>query len=211
MDLRQYVGVLRSHWLLIIAFIAVCTGAAAALAWTRTPIYSTRTELFIGTGQGSSLSQTYQGALFSQQRVLSYAPIVSSPYVVERVIAELHLKARVSDIQHEIQATVPAGTVLIDITVRDRSALRAQRLANATATQFAGFVTRLETVQSLQTSPVRVRVASPAFRPASPVSPRKRLELTLGVLLGAILGVGAAAMLEALKPNPAYAPPPSEA
>lgn len=201
MDLQQYLRVLRAHALLIVVVVVACTAVASVLAWTKTPIYASRTQLFIATPRGASLSETYQGALFSQERVLSYAPIVSSPYVVERVIKKLHLNETVPEVQSEIHASVPAGTVLIDVTVKDRLPARAQAIAAATATEFARFATRLESARRPNLSPVRINLASPPDRPVSPISPRKRLELVVGVFLGAILGIGSAAMMEALKPT----------
>jgi polysaccharide biosynthesis transport protein len=209
MDLRQYLRLLRSHSLVIVGSAVVCGLLAAAVIWTKTPIYSAHTQLFVANGTGGTLSQTYQGSLFSQQRVLSYAHLVSSPYVLRRVIVRLKLDGEVRDLQREIKASVPLNTVLIDITVRDASPSRAQAIANSLGAQFARFASRLETSGESRSSPVSIRVASPALLPTNPVSPRKRVDLTLGVVLGALLGVGVAVTRRALQPAPrlVQAPP----
>jgi succinoglycan biosynthesis transport protein ExoP len=199
MDLQQYVRVLRAHWLLIGASVFVCTVAAALLAWTRTPIYAAGTQLFVSApGVPADLGQTYQGGLFSQQRVLSYAQIVSSPAVAQAVIRQLGLSESVEELQGKIRASVPKDTVLIDVTVKDRSPQRARAIANAVGDQFSSFVSALETRQENRSSPVKVSVTSRAQLPGGPVSPRKPVYLALGVLLGLVLGAGGAVLREAI-------------
>jgi succinoglycan biosynthesis transport protein ExoP len=198
MDLKQYVRVVRAHRLLILASIFICVGAAAALAWTRTPIYAARTQLFVATGGApADLSQTYQGGLFSQQRVLSYAQIVDSPPVVQTAITQLGLRESVRELQGKISASVPTDTVLINVTVQEQSPQRAKAIADAVGNQFTSFVDRLESRRA-ESSPVKVSVTSQAQLPTEPVSPRKVFYLAFGALFGLALGIGGAVLREAL-------------
>ena len=201
MDLKQYARVLLAHWALIVATVVVCTVAAAAIAWTREPVYRTHTQLFVATtGSASDMSpsETYQGGLFSQQRVTSYANIVSSPRVAEAIVAELDLSRSVQQVQAAIQASVPEGTVLIDVTVTDSSPELAQAIANAVGQKFPDFINTLESSQPERRSPVKVSVTRPAELPTSPISPRTSLYLTMGLVLGLFLGIGGAVLREIL-------------
>ena len=196
MDLNQYVALLRAHWLLVLAALIACTFGAGLLAWSITPTYAAQTQLFVSTS--ADPSQAYQGGLFAQQRVQSYAPIVSSPAVTQAVIAELGLHESVQQLQAQIQASVPTDTVLLDITVKDHSPRRAAAIANAVTKHFAAFVDTLESPQGERQSPVKVVVTRPAEVPTAPASPRKPLYLALGVLFGLVLGIGAAVLRETL-------------
>jgi len=199
MELKQYVGALRAHWLLFAVIALACVGAAAALAWTRSPTYAARTQFFLSTGAVSAdPSQTYQGGLFSQQRALSYAKIVSSPPVVQGVVDQLGLDKSLQDVEDEISASVPADTVLINVTVRDHSARTAKAIADALGQRFPRFVESLEAPRRGRASPVKVSVTSQAREPTSPESPRKPLYLALGALLGLIVGTGAVVLRDAL-------------
>jgi succinoglycan biosynthesis transport protein ExoP len=199
MEIEQYVRMLRAHWVLIVAAVAVCTAAAGAYAWTREPVYAAHTQLFVSAKAAADLTpaEVYQGGLASQSRAESYARIVSSPPVAEAVIQELGLSESTQHVQSAITATVPAGTVLIDVTVEDESPQLAKDIADAVATQFPQFVNNLESPNS-EESPVEVTVTSPAVMPRSAESPRKGLYLAGGALLGLILGVGAAVLRELL-------------
>ena len=199
MDLVQYARVLSAHRLLILGAIVLCTAAAAALAWTREPMYTAETELFVSTTQqlaDPSASETYQGSLFTQQRMTSYAEVVASPPVVNAVIRELGLSQSVAEIQSEIDASVDEGTVLIDVAVTSRSPELAARIANAIGEEFPRFITTLESAGPDQQPPVNVSVTSPAERPTSPVSPNKPLYIILGALLGGVIGIVAAVLRE---------------
>lgn len=198
MDLRQYVRVLRAHALLIGVSILACTGIAAYLAWTRTPTYEVRTQLFVANARTSSketASDIYVGSLFTQQRVVSYADLVSSPPVVHAVAERLGLPAQ--PFPARIHASVPAGSVLIDVTVNDRMPSRAKAIADALGSEFPKFVNSLETPKGQEKSPVKISVTNPGQLPTGPVAPKKKLYLVLGALLGLVLGVLGAVLREA--------------
>jgi succinoglycan biosynthesis transport protein ExoP len=193
MDLRQFVRTLRDRWLLIVLSLILFVGAALAFDAVRKPTYAADTQLFVSTSEASQdLSQTYQGGLFAQQRVQSYAQIVDSPAMVKQIIARLRLNATVREIQDEISASVPVDTVLINVTVKDRSPVRAKRIADAVAVTFPSFVNSLEQPQSRSASPVKISITSRAELPTSPVSPARLIDLALALLLGLVVGVGAA-------------------
>ena len=195
MDLKRFADVLRTHWLLVVLATGACTGLAAAVVWRQTPRYTARTQLFVSTlNPPANLSLTYQGGLFSQQRVLSYSHIVSSPQVARRVIEHLQLPMSVEQLQRAIHASVPVGTVLIDVTVDDSSSRRAAAIANEIAVQFPRFVSSLEAPPGQGHTPVKVTVTSPAGVPTTPSSPRKLLDLAIAMFVGLAVGIGIATL-----------------
>jgi succinoglycan biosynthesis transport protein ExoP len=199
MDLEQYVRLLRERWLFIASTVLVFTVAAGLLAWTRTPMYAARTQLFVSTGNvNADPTQAYQGGLFSQQRVLSYAQIVDSPAVTSGVISTLGLSTTPEDLGRQISAEAPLDTVLINVTVKDTSPQRAKAIADAVGERFPSFVETLETRPGDPNSPVKVSITRRPELPLDPVSPRKELYLALGVLVGLVFGIGGAALRQAL-------------
>jgi len=199
LDLRQYTRLLRAHWLLIATSVVVCVAGASAFAFTRTPVYEARSQLFVSNGVPANLSDAYVGSLFTQQRVVSYALLMAGPAVAQGVINDLGLPETVQQLQDKIRVSVPSGTVLIDLTVKDRSPQRAEDIAAALDRRFAGLVNTLETTQQGQKSSVKVSVTSPPQLPTQPISPRKSLFVLLGALLGLVLGVGGAVLREAFR------------
>src|SRR5512135_1538301 len=94
MDLSHYLRILREQWLLIAGCVMTATVIAGIFVWTTTPVYQASTKLFVSTTTGdgpTGTSQVYQGGLFSQERVKSYADIVNSLPVTTAVVQELNL------------------------------------------------------------------------------------------------------------------------
>lgn len=197
MDLQDYLRVLRKRWRLVVACVLIALGAAAAVTYQMKPSYSTTAQLYVSTrNSAGDIAGAYQGQLFSQAGVQSYTEIVSSPQVLDPVISSLGLQTTASQLAHRITASSPLNTVLIDVTVSDPSPAQAQAIANAAATQLARVIEQLETPASGGASPVKATVVQPATRPTAPVSPRKKLNLGLGLLVGLAIGIGGAVLRE---------------
>ena len=193
-EIGRYIHVLRAHWVLVVSSIVVCTVGAGALAWTGTPTYVARTQLFVSTGDLSrEAEQAYEGGLYAQQRARSYAEIISGQRGARAVIDELGLAESVAGVQNKIRASVPPNSVLVDVTVRDRSPRLAKSIADSLGDRLPTLADSLEGAAG-QRSPVQVTVTRPARLPADPVSPRKPIYLALGALIGLAVGVGGAVL-----------------
>lgn len=198
MDFKRYFTVLRDRWRLVLACTSAGLLGAVAIVILQQPIYAAQTQLFVSASDRADSTQAYQGGLFSQQRVKSYADIVSSPAVLQPVIDQLRLDGSPRDLGKKISTSAPIDTVLINVSVSDSSPERARAIANAVGRQFSLFVDSLETPRGQQASPVKVSVVKPAQLPMTPVSPRKRVDIALGLLLGLAVGVGTAVLRETL-------------
>lgn len=199
MTLRDYVQVLRRQWRLITACVVVAVAAAIAVIMTSTPVYSSSIQLFVSTPVGdSSLSNAFSGSQFSQQRVKSYADIVNTPAVTQPVIDRLHLPFTSTQLASKITATAPLDTVIVNVSVADTDKVRAADVANAIGQQLVAVVKQLETPSGGGSSPLKVSVVKTATVPNRPVSPKKPLDLALGLLLGIALGAGSGLLRERL-------------
>lgn len=200
MDLHDFLRVLRRRWRLVTALTVLAVGAAVAVTALSTPVYQAEVQLFVSLRDSGNDGTTtaYQGNLFTQERVKSYAKIANSPAVTRAVIQQLDLDQTPDTLARRISATAPPDTVLVDLTVKDTSAQRARDIANSVATQFTKVVGDLERPAPGQSSPVKVTVVRPASVPTSPVSPRPVLNVALGLLLGLVSGIGFAVLRETL-------------
>jgi polysaccharide biosynthesis transport protein len=196
--IADYLRLLRARWTTLALLASLGLLAAAAAARLQTPVYEASSQVFVSAGSGSDLGQLSQGGSFVQQRVKSYTDLVGSPALLQPVIDQLGLATTPADLAHAVHASSPLDTVLVDITVRDASPLRARDLADAVALQFPRLVARLESQGGRATSPVSVSLTRAAVTPQHPVSPRTALDLVLGLLVGLGLGVGTAVLRESL-------------
>ncbi|MBI3687721.1 MAG: polysaccharide biosynthesis tyrosine autokinase [Actinobacteria bacterium] len=198
MEIRGYLRLLRRRWFVVVGLAVAGLIGAIGVTLTATPVYQAKTEAFISLHDGTSVADAYQGGQFSMQRVKSYAQVVTSPAVTGPVVAELRLDLTPEQLARRITANAPLDTVLIDIAVKDPSPERAQQIATAVGTTFSAVVAQLEAPNDKVASPVTVTIVRPAALPTTPVSPRRAVNLTLGLLIGLALGVGVAMLRESL-------------
>ncbi len=197
MELRDYIRIVTRRWKLIAVCLLLIVAAAAALTLRTTPQYASTSKLFVSTPSGAS-SDPYQGGLFSEQRVASYANLVTGVDLAQRVVDKLHLHETALALSSEVTSSVTPGTVILEITVTDPLPAQAQRLSDAMSTEFTGFVAQLETAPGKSTSPIKATIVDTASLPTSPVSPKPVRNLGLAVILGLLVGIGIAVLRETL-------------
>lgn len=198
MELGDYLRILRQRWMLITAVVLVALGAATALTLTSTPQYQSTARMFISTPESNS-SDAYQGGLFTQQRVTSYASLITGEEMARRVLDELgEPGAGARALSEQISATVEPETVVLAVSATDPSPERAQQVAQTTAEVFTEYIAELETPPGRTAAPVKASITDPATFSASPVSPQPVRNIGLALVLGLLLGVGLAVLRDVL-------------
>lgn len=206
MELRDYLRILRGGWLIIAACVVVAVGVATAVTLAMTPQYSSTSRLYVTTPLAdSTLASAHQGNLFTQQRVRSYADLVESEVLAERVIDTLSLSMEPAALAAKVNARVVPDTVLMDIWVTDPSPEDAQTLTATYADEFIVLVTELETPPAGGDPIVSVSVVNAADLPTAPISPQPARNLALAGILGLLLGVGLVILRDALDTSVASA------
>jgi succinoglycan biosynthesis transport protein ExoP len=198
MSLYEYFAILRKRWTSIL--IVTCLGVAVAIGATllATPTYEAKSQVFVSVNTGGSTADLLQGSSFTQNRVKSYADMVTSPRVLVPVIEQLHLKTTPDQLAQSITSDIPLDTVLINVTVTDTNPKLASEVANATASSLAAQVSAIEKPDGAQPSPVRISTLQTATVPTEPATPNVKLDLALGLLLGLALGFFQAVLREML-------------
>jgi len=154
------------------------------------PLYSATSTIFVSTPAAVlDVSALAQGSNFTQQRVKSYAQLISAEGTLAPVIELLKLETTPEKLAKRIRATVPIDTVIIDVTVKDESPQLAMDIANAVALSFSNSVQQLELPGALGETSVKASLSRQATYPEAPVSPKLSLNILLGVLLGFIIGL----------------------
>jgi capsular exopolysaccharide synthesis family protein len=186
--LSGFLQVLRERWKLVLTSFLLGLGLAGTLTWTATPTYASTVVMFVSAQQPADTTGAYQGSLMSQQKVKSYAQLLSSGRLREEVAERTGTPVRPG----VITASTTPDTVLLTATATDPSPRRAKELADAVGATFPQLVAELEKLADGKAPTVAVRVVEPADLPATPVSPVPWVNLTIGALLGLIAGVVAA-------------------
>jgi capsular exopolysaccharide synthesis family protein len=196
-DLRDYLRAARHRWWLVLGVLALAIGAAAAVTAHTTPRYATTMTFFVTTPH-DGISDAYQGGLFSQQRVKSYADLLTSDRLAAAVASSIGGGRRTADVRGRISAEPIPDTVLLQATVVHPSRAESRRIGWGVGREFKRLVEDLETPPGGKAPAVKVEViAGPRLQP-EPVTPRPLRNYGLAAVLGLLAGLGAAVLRELL-------------
>jgi receptor protein-tyrosine kinase len=201
MSLSDIGRIVLRRWLIVMVVILACAGAAVAYVWSVPTTYTASTRLYVSMATGTSVNDSYQGGLASQQRVTSYSHVAGGVTVAERVIADLGLPTTPEELQSRISVTFPPASALLDIAVTDSSPEGARLLADKVAAQFRQIVGEIETTTIGAAPAAEATVIDPARLPAGPNGPAVLRLLAIGLLGGIALGCTAAFVRDRLDPR----------
>jgi len=195
---QDLIKVIRTRWLTVVSTAGITLFGAVAYTLIQTPIYEASTRLFVSTSLGISANDMYQGNRLSQERVLSYTLLIMGTTLAERAIDRLNLDMDAETLKENITAKAKPNTVLIELSVLDKSPVQARDIANALSDEFVSMVGELETPNPGARPDARVVIEQRAKIPSEPVAPRPVLNIALGAFIGGLLGVGLALLRETL-------------
>lgn len=194
MGIQDYARLLRARWATVIVTALATVACAVAVSLLTTPLYEATTRLFVSTQAGSSLSETYQGNRFSQERVKSYAELLTGETLAQRTVDKLGLDMSASQLQTKVTATAKIDTVLINVRILDESPVRARDIANTLSDEFVTMARELEAPEDGSSPDVRVVVEQRASISDRAVTPNTVRNIGVGLILGIALGVGVAVL-----------------
>ncbi|WP_182905458.1 polysaccharide biosynthesis tyrosine autokinase [Microbispora sp. H13382] len=187
MELLYYARLMRGYWWILL--LALLTGVGAALAVTAgtPPRYVATITMLVSAdaGQGG-LSTALQAETLSQQRVQSYAALLTS----RRVIGKIAGGGDVHGLEADITAEAIPNTSLLRATVADTDPVRAAHRADALGSAFTTTIDQIERPAPKTPPTVRVIVVDGAEVPEKPVAPRPLVNVALGVLIALFASVG---------------------
>ncbi|MEV0810987.1 polysaccharide biosynthesis tyrosine autokinase [Micromonospora sp. NPDC050200] len=193
MDVRAYLRLVRRHWWIVLVTLMVAVGSAALITVRTPPRYVASVTFFVTT-PSQGVTDAYQGGLFLQQRVKSYADLLRSDRLAQSVVAERPVGLTADDVQRRISTSTETGTVLLRATVTDTDQTRAMKVAESLAAKFVELVQKVETPAEGGAAPIKIEVVSGPRVSSSPVSPQPTRNLIVGALVGLLLGAALAVL-----------------
>jgi polysaccharide biosynthesis transport protein len=180
----------RRRWPALVICLVVGLGVSFGVSRSVSKSYQANSELFINVLGGNTVSQALDGAQLSAELIQSYAYIADSSMIAQQVESQLKLSFSPS-----LGATAVPGTLLIDMAATEPSPALAQQVLSAAMSAFAA---EAKNYQAGSGTSVIVKVVEPASASATPVSPRKDLDLAYGGISGLLIGIILAGLLDYL-------------
>ena len=192
MELREYLTIfLKRGWIII---VAVIIGVAGAVAFSRmqTPIYRSTIYLNVWPERLEwGLQQTIKGLM------RNYAGIIRSRQNAAEVVDRLQLDLAPAEVVGKLTVRPVEADLLIQIDADDHDPLRARDIAQTTAEVF---VEQINAHMLKQDKRDRVEVSMRDYAlPGHLHKPKWKINALAGAILGGLIGVAIAFLLEWLE------------
>lgn len=193
MELKKYFLIIKKRILLLLIItlgITLLTGIASYFVIK--PIYKAEISVLIGNENlAQNAKQDYSTIMMYQKQVKTYSEFAKTRAVAKDVINELNLDMTETELINSIAVTPKGDTEFLTISVKAKDPSEAKNIADQLALSLKKIALEKKKVDN-------VTIVDKAEYPKSADSPRPLLNITVACLLGIMVSVGMAFLLEYL-------------
>ena len=184
----------RRLWVILLVPITL-VGLAVGLSIQQTPQYVASVKILVGQESGI-VGTSPQDSIGLQSLTLTMAEAVATQRVAEATIQQLDLKTDPEDFLARLSAEQIPETQFIEVSYTSSDPERAALIANTVGKVFSDEIAEANSGEN----PVNITatVWEPAVVPEAPVSPNPMRSGFLALVVGVMLGLGLAFLLEFL-------------
>lgn len=192
-SLKESLRVVKRRLWAIVLVVAACLAIALGLTVFQTPQYEASIKILVGQkGAGDNLGGYVSGL---QQLTVTLTEAVKSRPLADTVIQDLDLGITPEEfLKDHLSAAQIQDTQFIQIDYRASDPETAQRAANTIGEVFSDRIAKL----SPDAEGITATVWEPAIVPDNPIYPNPLRYALLALVLGGVLGLGLAFLLEYL-------------
>jgi capsular polysaccharide biosynthesis protein len=187
LSLKDVLGVLRRRFWIVLVIVFIAVVLAALLSYVvLPPVYQANTSLIVNEKQTATQGTggiDYGQIQTSQALAVTYAKIITSRAILQDTIDTLRLPETLKQLTGMTTVQVEGNTEIIDVSVKDKDAIRAANIANTIANSF---ITQLPTLVNRVEN---VSVIDRAVPVPDQVSPRPLLNIAVAFVAACMLGV----------------------
>lgn len=179
---------LRKRWKMIVGITLAATIMAAVVSFFLIkPKYEASSKLFIG--KETSQEQNNSDAQMYQQLVKTYSEVITSRDLIERAIEKEDLDVEVGTVISGLSVIPVAGTQVMKISFESTDKELSKDVVGAITDEF--IITAKDLIQN-----GNVKIFETVKLPEAPISPNKKMNIAIALLLGLMVGIGLAFLLE---------------
>ncbi|MBP1915433.1 capsular polysaccharide biosynthesis protein [Lederbergia galactosidilyticus] len=193
-SLKELMQTLRKRMTLIVLItVAAMVLSGAVSFFVLTPIYQSTTQLLVNQSKQEQPAYNVSEIQTNLQLINTYNQIMTSPRILDKVIADLDLGMTASQLKNKISVESAKDSQVVNVTVQDPDPNQATGIANKVAEVFEKDIVDLMNVDN-----VNILTKAEVGANASPVKPQPLLNIAIAAIVGLMLGVGIAFLLEYL-------------
>lgn len=185
LDIKSLLRYIGSKFYIILAALIIAVAAGEFYTFNlQTPLYKSTTQLVLLKDADSASSQiTVSDVQVSNNLVNTYSEILKSNNVLDQVAKEMGNGYTASAIRNNLTTTTTTGTQLISVSVSDKSAENAQKIAASIADTFKQEIKNIYNIDNIQ-------IVDKANLPPSAYNVNVMKQTIYYLLAGLALGLG---------------------
>ena len=192
--IEEIINILLKRWKMILSITLLATLTAGIVSFfVIAPKYEASTKVFIGKEKTDSKDQNYNNSDIQmyQQLLKTYAEVIKTNALVEKAIDAGGFDLTSKDVLGSLTVTPAANTQILEIQYISKDRNLSKEVLDSITNQFIKTSTELIPNGN-------VKIVEPAELPENPASPNKKLNIAIAFLLGLMISVGLAFLLEFL-------------
>ncbi len=193
-SLKELLETLRKRILLILAItLTAVTVSGIVSFFFLTPIYQASTQILINKSNMDQGNYSYnpQELQASLQLINTYNVIIKSPAILDLVIDEMNLDMTSAQLSAKITVGSENDSQVMNVSVQDEDANRAAAIANTIAKVF-------KTENIMKADNINILAKAEVAEGQAPIKPQPTLNIAIAMVVGLMVGVGLAFLLEYL-------------
>jgi capsular polysaccharide biosynthesis protein len=187
-SLGQVFNTLRKHIIMIIIFaFAGLLVSAGVTYFVMTPKYDSSALILVNQKDNTNVAAQYNAVQTDLQMINTYKDIITEPVILDQAAKDLHKSGRFNGNAGDLKAALTISnnqnSQVVNVTAEATSPYVARDIANAVTKVFQKKITKI------MANAKNVSIISPAKLQTNAVSPRKTINLAIGLLAGLVLGI----------------------
>ena len=183
---------LKRRWLLMVSITLVATLISIILNFfVIKPVYETSTKVFIGKEENNLEGYNSNDIQMYQKLLQTYAETIKTKEVIKAAINNVNADLTVKGIKESLVITPVSDTQILQIKYENKNPEIAKEILENITNEF--IILAKELVPN-----GNVRVIEFVELPEEPVSPNKKINITITFLLGLMVSVGLVFLIEYL-------------
>ncbi|MCF0149666.1 MAG: capsular biosynthesis protein [Clostridium sp.] len=183
---------LKKRWLMILSITLIATILSAALSFfVIKPEYEASTKVFIGKDESDSQGYNQNDVLMYQKLMKTYSEAIKTKDLVSRSLSGTSLDLKPSEVLSNLTVVTVSDTQILQVKYKSKNPQEAKTVIEEVSDEF------IKTSKELVPNG-NIQVIEAVELPQNPVSPNKKMNIAIAFLLGLMVGVGLAFLLEFL-------------
>lgn len=186
-SVKELFNVLTKHWFMVlVSLIAGLVLAAGVTFFVMKPEYESSSLILVNQKQSSDANLQYNQVQTDLQMINTYKDIITKPVILGPVTTKLKADGIYTGTSDELSKMISLSnnqnSQVINVTAKADNPYLARSIANEVSGVFK------KKIASIMTNAKNVSIISKASLEKDPVSPRIKLNLLVGAVLGILVG-----------------------